>query len=218
MGKHTLQANTTARNIALAAAVGASAALLNPAPAQALPVNLGHGISFNVPNINVSNIDVPKIDVSKIQIPEINLGAGAQNGRAAAAPVQAPNLGGILQNVPGGDASIGQQIANIAMSKIGSPYVWGATGPHAFDCSGLTSWAYKQAGKTIPRTSQAQAAAGTRVSLDALRPGDIVSFYNAASHVGIYIGNGKIVHALNSGIPVRIDDLHMMPIHNAIRF
>ena len=84
------------------------------------------------------------------------------------------------------------------MSKQGAPYVWGATGPSSFDCSGLTSWAYNQVGKSIPRTSGAQASGGTPVSLNALQPGDIISYYSGASHVAIYIGDGKHIHSSSS--------------------
>ena len=104
------------------------------------------------------------------------------------------------------------------MSKVGAPYAWGAAGPNAFDCSGLTSWAHKQVGKNIPRTSQAQAGGGKPVAIKDLRPGDIVSYYGGASHVAIYIGNGKVVHAVNSGTPVQVNDLNYMPVNNAVRF
>ena len=114
--------------------------------------------------------------------------------------------------------SVGQQIADAALSKIGSPYGWGATGPNAFDCSGLTSWAYAQAGKSIPRTSSAQAAAGTPVPLSQLQPGDIIAYYGGASHVAIYVGNGMMVDALNSGSPVAQRPIDYMPIHSAFRF
>lgn len=114
--------------------------------------------------------------------------------------------------------SAGEQIVEIARTKIGSPYVYGASGPDAFDCSGFTSWVYAQAGKSIPRTSQAQASAGTPVSLDQIQPGDIVAYYSGASHVGIYAGNGMIIDALNSGTPVGERPLDMMPIHSVVRF
>ncbi|MEJ3655811.1 NlpC/P60 family protein [Actinomycetes bacterium KLBMP 9759] len=104
-----------------------------------------------------------------------------------------------------------------AMSKIGAPYVWGATGPNAFDCSGLVSWAYKQVGKPLPRTSKAQSQVGTPVSKADLRPGDLVFFYKPVSHVGMYIGEGKVVHASTSGSPVKISDMNRMPFNSARR-
>lgn len=91
-----------------------------------------------------------------------------------------------------------------AISAVGRPYVWGATGPSAFDCSGLMMWAYAQAGKNIPRTSQAQSGTGIPVSRDQLRPGDLIIIYSDASHVGMYIGDGLIIHASTFGVPVKI--------------
>jgi cell wall-associated NlpC family hydrolase len=100
-----------------------------------------------------------------------------------------------------------QRAVDAALSKLGSAYVWGATGPSTFDCSGLTSWAYKQAGISIPRSSRAQSQNGTPVSRDQLQPGDLVFYYSPVSHVGIYIGNGKMVHAPTSGDVVKISPL-----------
>lgn len=100
------------------------------------------------------------------------------------------------------------QIAvNAALGKRGSPYVWGATGPNQFDCSGLTQWAYAQAGISIPRTSGAQSTFGTPVRRDQLQPGDLVFFYSPVSHVGIYVGNGMMVHAPTSGDVVKVSPL-----------
>jgi cell wall-associated NlpC family hydrolase len=103
------------------------------------------------------------------------------------------------------------------MSKIGSPYRYGATGPNAFDCSGLVSWAYKKAGKSLPRTSRAQSNVGTPVSRDNLQPGDLVFFYKPVSHVGIYIGDGKILHASTRKSPVKISDMSRMKFNSARR-
>jgi cell wall-associated NlpC family hydrolase len=95
-----------------------------------------------------------------------------------------------------------------AQSKLGSPYVYGASGPSSFDCSGLTSWAYAQAGVTIPRTSQAQANAGTRIySQSQLKVGDLVLFYSDLHHVGLYAGNGQILHAPRTGTVVRYESM-----------
>ncbi|MEV7094751.1 NlpC/P60 family protein [Amycolatopsis sp. NPDC051045] len=100
-----------------------------------------------------------------------------------------------------------QTALNAALSKLGSAYVYGATGPTNFDCSGLTSWAYKQAGLTIPRTSREQSTFGTAVPRDQLQPGDLVFFYSPVSHVGMYIGDGKMVHAPDTGDVVKISPL-----------
>ncbi|WP_189265722.1 C40 family peptidase [Streptomyces fuscichromogenes] len=104
-----------------------------------------------------------------------------------------------------------------AYSKLGSPYVWGATGPDAFDCSGLAQAAYRSAGVSIPRTTYAQINAGQRVSRSELQPGDLVFFYSGISHVGIYIGNGQMIHAPNPSAPVRIAPIDEMPFAGATR-
>ena len=107
--------------------------------------------------------------------------------------------------------------AQNALAKIGSPYRWGASGPSAFDCSGLVNWAFKQEGVSLPRTSRAMASAGTPVAKSDLRPGDLVLFYRPVSHVGIYVGNGQIVHASTSGSPVKISGMDRMPFNSARR-
>jgi cell wall-associated NlpC family hydrolase len=104
-----------------------------------------------------------------------------------------------------------------ALGKIGSPYRYGAAGPNAFDCSGLVNWAYKSSGKSLPRSSSAMSRVGTAVSRSALQPGDLVFFYKPVSHVGIYIGNGKIVHASNRKSPVKISDMSRMKFNSARR-
>jgi cell wall-associated NlpC family hydrolase len=114
-------------------------------------------------------------------------------------------------------ASARAKAVDIALSKIGSPYRYGASGPNAFDCSGLVSWAFKKAGISLPRTSRAQSQVGTPVSRDELRPGDLVFFYKPVSHVGIYIGDGKIVHASSRKSPVKISDISRMKYNSARR-
>ncbi|MEU1040914.1 NlpC/P60 family protein [Streptomyces sp. NPDC005551] len=105
-----------------------------------------------------------------------------------------------------------------AQTKIGSPYVYGATGPSSFDCSGLTSWAYAQAGVSIPRTSQAQANAGTRIySQSDLQIGDLVIFYGDQHHVGLYAGNGQVLHAPRTGTVVRYESIGNMPFQFGVR-
>ncbi|MEU6063084.1 NlpC/P60 family protein [Streptomyces sp. NPDC047082] len=104
-----------------------------------------------------------------------------------------------------------------AYQKLGSPYVWGATGPDAFDCSGLAQAAYRSAGISLPRTTYAQINAGRRVSRSELLPGDLVFFYSGISHVGIYVGNGQMIHAPNPSAPVRLAPIDEMPFAGATR-
>jgi peptidoglycan DL-endopeptidase CwlO len=106
---------------------------------------------------------------------------------------------------------------DFAMGKIGSPYRYGASGPNAFDCPGLVSWAFKNAGVSLPRTSRAMSRVGTPVSRDELQPGDLVFFYRPVSHVGIYIGDNKIVHASTRKSPVKISDMSRMKFNSARR-
>jgi cell wall-associated NlpC family hydrolase len=91
-----------------------------------------------------------------------------------------------------------------ALGQLGDRYVPGASGPKAFDCSGLTMYAYAAAGVTLPHSSRAQSTMGTRVARADLQPGDLVFFYSPVSHVGLYIGNGQMVHASVPGRPVAV--------------
>lgn len=109
-------------------------------------------------------------------------------------------------------------VAAAALAELGKPYGWGAAGPDAFDCSGLMVWAYAQNGIGIPRTSQAQLAGGTPVPLDALQPGDIIGYYPGVTHVGMYIGDGMVVHSSDYGIPIQVVPLNSMPIQGAVRY
>jgi cell wall-associated NlpC family hydrolase len=104
-----------------------------------------------------------------------------------------------------------------ALAQVGKPYVWGAAGPGSFDCSGLTQYAYRAAGVSLPHSSSMQAGMGTPVSRSALQPGDLVFFYSPVSHVGMYIGNGQMVHASTAGEPVKVVALDSMPGYNSAR-
>ncbi len=104
-----------------------------------------------------------------------------------------------------------------AMAQVGDAYVYGAAGPDAYDCSGLTMVAWAQAGVALPHSSSAQMGSGTPVSMSALRPGDLVFYYSPVSHVAMYIGNGMIVHAANPSQGVRVDPVNLMPVSGAVR-
>ncbi|MCD9874194.1 C40 family peptidase [Streptomyces guryensis] len=105
-----------------------------------------------------------------------------------------------------------------AQTQLGKPYVYGATGTASYDCSGLTSWAYGQAGVSIPRTSQDQANAGTRIySESQLKVGDLVLFYGDLHHVGLYAGNGMVLHAPRTGTVVRYEAISDMPFQFGVR-
>lgn len=95
----------------------------------------------------------------------------------------------------------------LAKSKLGCRYVWGATGPNTFDCSGLMYWVAKQLGKSIPRTSKEQSRSGTPVSKANLLPGDLVFFGNPVHHVGMFIGNNEFIHSPQTGDVVKISKL-----------
>ena len=103
-----------------------------------------------------------------------------------------------------------------AMAQVGKAYVYGASGPNAYDCSGLTMRAWGMAGVGLPHSSSAQQGSGVRVSESELRPGDLVFYYSPVSHVGMYIGHGLIVNALNPGAGVRVSGLHSMPYAGAV--
>lgn len=97
-----------------------------------------------------------------------------------------------------------QVAVDTALAQLGKPYRWAGSGPNSFDCSGLTSFAWRAAGVSIPRSSRAQYGATTRVSRADLRPGDLVFYHSPISHVAMYIGGGRVVEAPNSGNVVRI--------------
>ncbi|MFD7707668.1 NlpC/P60 family protein [Streptomyces sp. NPDC059786] len=140
-------------------------------------------------------------------------GSGPAAGPAAGSPT------GSAAGQPSSQAPGFRAAAAIAYARqaLGSPYVWGATGPDAFDCSGLVQAAYRSAGVSLPRTTYAQIDAGHRVARSELAPGDLVFFYSGISHVGIYIGNGQMIHAPNPSAPVRVAPIDEMPFAGAAR-
>ena len=117
--------------------------------------------------------------------------------------------------IPSGESTA---VVQVALTRVGAPYSWGATGPDAFDCSGLIKWAFLQNGKSLPRSSQALAQGGQPVAVSDVQPGDIVTFYADVSHAGIYIGDGMMVHASTFGTPVKVTPISSAPIHNVRRY
>jgi peptidoglycan DL-endopeptidase CwlO len=135
----------------------------------------------------------------------------------------APPAPGLPGAIPPGDIAppgspAATTVIQAALSRIGSPYSWGGSGPGAFDCSGLVMWSFQQAGISLPHSSQALARGGQSVSTDQMQPGDLVTYYSDASHVGIYIGDGMMVHASTYGTPVRVAPVNNAPIHNVRRY
>jgi peptidoglycan DL-endopeptidase CwlO len=150
--------------------------------------------------------------------------APAVSAAPAVAPVTAPAVTAPAVAAPVELAAVAAPAAapssvalQSALSKIGSPYRYGAAGPTAFDCSGLVNWAFKNAGVALPRTSRALSKVGAPVARADLRPGDLVFFYQPVSHVAIYIGDGKVVHASSRRSPVKISNLAGMPFTSARR-
>ena len=130
--------------------------------------------------------------------------ATAETGSAEAAPAEAAPAPGAL---PPTDGSIGAQAVSIAMQYLGVPYVWGGASPGGFDCSGLTSYVYAQLGIGLSHYTGSQWNEGTRVPADQLLPGDLVFFHSDLHHMGMYIGNGQMIHAPQTGDVVKIAPL-----------
>ncbi|WBB65683.1 C40 family peptidase [Micromonospora sp. WMMD812] len=99
-----------------------------------------------------------------------------------------------------------------ACGKVGKPYVWGATGPNSFDCSGLTQYAYKAAGISLTHFTGAQWNEGKAIPRSEARPGDLVFFFSDLHHVGLYLGNDQMVHAPRAGKPVQVASINNMPV------
>ncbi|WP_326619003.1 NlpC/P60 family protein [Streptomyces decoyicus] len=126
--------------------------------------------------------------------------------------------GGADDGSTGGSSSAkAEKALAFARAQTGKPYVWGATGPSSYDCSGLTQAAWKAAGVDLPRTTWDQVKVGQRIATKDLKPGDLVFFYDDISHVGMYIGGGKMIHAPHPGANVREESIYYMPIYGSVR-
>ena len=149
---------------------------------------------------------------------------GAQPGPdGAPAPGEAPqpaSFPGLPFAPPGGGGGGDRAVVvQAALTQVGSAYSWGGASPGAFDCSGLVMWAFQQAGISLPHSSQALAHGGQPVALSDLQPGDVLTFYSDASHTGIYIGDGMMVHSSTYGVPVGVVPMESSgPIYDARRY
>ncbi|MEW2624242.1 NlpC/P60 family protein [Streptomyces sp. NPDC048106] len=142
----------------------------------------------------------------------------AQLEQKAALQAQAAWLDtGILQKIHGKASAAGEKAVAFAADQLGKPYVWGAAGPDSFDCSGLTSKAWAAAGRPIPRTSQEQWRRLKHIDVKDMRPGDLVIYFDDASHVALYIGDGAVIQAPRPGRTVTVAGAGSMPILGVVR-
>lgn len=140
-------------------------------------------------------------------------------GQPSSSSTQASQTG---SQVPIPDPSHGvssrvQSALNFALAQLGKPYIWGGTGPTGYDCSGLMMVSWGKAGVSLPRTAAAQYAAGTPVSTSDLQPGDLVFFYPGITHVGMYIGDGKFIHASSPRTGIKVSVLAQQPSYQGAR-
>ncbi|MFJ3926490.1 NlpC/P60 family protein [Streptomyces sp. NPDC090022] len=124
---------------------------------------------------------------------------------------------GVLKEINGTATDAGKKAVQFATAQIGKPYAWGAQGPGSFDCSGLTSQAWRAAGKGIPRTSQEQLRLLPKVAVKDMRPGDLIIYFDDASHVALYVGDGAMVHAPRPGRNITMAGAGSMPIKAIVR-
>ncbi|WP_037916733.1 C40 family peptidase [Actinacidiphila yeochonensis] len=134
--------------------------------------------------------------------------SSTSSSSAASSAATASNASATTTAAPASGSKVDQLIAFLK-AQIGKPYVYGATGPSSYDCSGLTQAAFASVGVTLPRTSQEQSTVGTPVSLSALQPGDLIFWggEGSAFHVGVFIGGGQYLDAANPSTPVGIKNL-----------
>ena len=142
-----------------------------------------------------------------------DLYSGIRDKIAKKDPTQLASLPPIV-----GGSSKAQRALALALAQRGKPYVWGAAGPSTFDCSGLTMWAYGKVGINLPHYTGSQWNSGTHISsVSQLQPGDLVFFYSDLHHMGMYIGNGMMVHAPHTGDVVRVAPMAGRPFAGGVR-
>jgi cell wall-associated NlpC family hydrolase len=193
----------------LQAAAGANAAA---AQAQATAQDAAAAAKATYDKVAAQQADLKK-QVAEYQAVYDQLSAAEKRAAAGASPdhVSRSDRAAAAPSGPVVASSQAAQIAvDTAMAQRGKPYVWAASGPGSFDCSGLTAYAYHAAGIDLPHSSALQSKMGKAVSRADLQPGDLVFFYSPVSHVGIYIGNGQMVHAPTTGDVVKVANLDSM--------
>lgn len=203
MGKHSLQRESRLPNSVKGAlvcgAVAATTGAIPAIPAMASTINVPGFGDVEVPlgpefDQQISQANQVLADhAQEIEGFQQSLNAPGQPGPALPGAAQNPMAGMFSHHDTAGDVAL-----DAARSKIGADYVWGASGPANFDCSGLVQWAYKQAGIELPRTSFEQSHVGKPVAFQELMPGDLV-IQNGGGHVAMYAGDGKILQAPQSG-------------------
>lgn len=202
-GKHRKQSSRHTRKV-IAMSVAGSSMFAGTASAQTIDTS---GIPSQVEQHSpeIAAVIPPTVDIpdsfSSISVPTVTDNAATEN--TAASLVDA------VDSMP--VDGIRSAIVGDAHAQVGKPYVWGATGPGSFDCSGLMSFIFGNSGVNLPRVASAQATTGTPVTESQLQPGDLVG-YSGGGHIGVYIGDGQVIHAPQPGDVVQIASLHMMPI------
>lgn len=206
MGRHSLQREArvpdSVKGVLVMGAVAATTGAIPAIPAMAATLNVPGFGDFEVPvgtgleqQVNQANQVLSEhSDQIKAAQQALSQGQGAPGGPTLPG-LAAPAMPDFL-NVNGN--TVGGQALDIARSKVGAEYVWGASGPSNFDCSGLVQWAYRQVGVDLPRTSFEQSHVGEPVAFSDLRPGDLV-IQNGGGHVAMYAGDGQIIQAPQSG-------------------
>ena len=156
-----------------------------------------------------------RVDAYEADFARLSAAEQAAVTTSVAGPVlAAPDVDAVVAAAPSGDVGA---VLEAALAQVGDPYVRAGSGPDGFDCSGLTAYAYAAAGISLPHSSRAQSRMGTAVPRSELQPGDLVFFYSPISHVGIYVGGGKMVHARTFGMPVAVTSVDMGPFAGARR-
>jgi cell wall-associated NlpC family hydrolase len=194
----------------LQAAAGANVAA---AQAQATAQDAAAAAKATYDKVAAQQADLKK-QVAEYQAVYDQLSAAEKRAAAGASPDRASRSAVREAPAPSGPVVASSEAAQIAvdtaMAQRGKSYVWAASGPGSFDCSGLTAFAYHAAGIDLPHSSALQSKMGQAVSRADLQPGDLVFFYSPVSHVGIYIGNGQMVHAPTTGDVVKVANLDSM--------